>query len=148
MNSVAKKFNIGLKIVKIFCNSLTRSTVWRVIGIWGSLFRSKCSVGTAGRKKISKCWLQETNNFLEIICHFDLTYNITEFWQLIYLVSLVLRSLPYALYYRWTANKRSRFLEAGRRRRNLLSRKKLNHYFGNWKQIMVWCGDSSNHMEF
>ena len=46
-------------------------TVWGLVGIWGCRFRSKCSVGTAGRKKISKCWLQESNNYLQ---------NIQSFW--------------------------------------------------------------------
>ena len=67
-------------------------TVWGLVGIWGCRFRSKCSVGTAGRKKISKCWLQETNNSLKINCHLDLIYNFTGNWQLLYLVLLVLRS--------------------------------------------------------
>ena len=134
-------------------------TVWGLVGIWGCRFRSKCSVGTAGRKKISKCWLQETNNFLEIICHFDLTYNITEIWQLIYLVSLVLRSLPCThvpidhrvldckpcrrrtgertntLFGSWKATTKFAFTE-----------KKLNSYFALGSKL--WCGGSLNHMEF
>ena len=67
------------------------NTVWRVIGIWGWLFRCKCSVGTAGRKKISKCWLQESNNFFSkyaviwtwftIFPRFDSSYIWFRLWR-------------------------------------------------------------------
>ena len=49
-------------------------------------------MGTAGRKKISKCWLQETNDFLEIYCYLDLIHNYTEFYKWLLLVTLVSRS--------------------------------------------------------
>ena len=48
-------------------------------------------MGTAGRKKISKCWLQETNNFLEIYCYLDLIRNYAEFYKWLLLVTLVSR---------------------------------------------------------
>ena len=49
-------------------------------------------MGTAGREKISKCWLSETNTSIHENSYFELFLNTSEFWQLLYLGTLVWRN--------------------------------------------------------
>ena len=50
--------------IKIVMQKKDNATEWRDMGKWGCRCLSNCSVGTAGRKKISKSWLQARNNYL------------------------------------------------------------------------------------
>ena len=66
------------------------NTLWGLVGIWGCRFRSKCSVGTAGRKKSLNVGYKNQTIIFKIYSHFDQISYVTEFWRLLYLGSLVL----------------------------------------------------------
>ena len=62
-----------------------------VVGKWGCRCPSKCSVGTAGRRKNSIAWLLDKNISFQIYRHLDLISKYNEFSKLFFLVTLVLR---------------------------------------------------------
>ena len=66
------------------------NTVWRVIGIWGWYFDRNVPWAQQAEKKSLNVGYKNQTIIFKIYRHFDQISYVTEFWQLLYLASLVL----------------------------------------------------------